>query len=133
MEQGEDALPVHHHLLHLGLWHHHPLPLLSGRLRTVGYICHHLDVVQIGNLQSIFTQQLYPGCYFTPRLITVTLIKFNTCLPPQLPGCLLQLLGDRDTGQVMGETAQSGVDFDFVRCQLQLHRLGDLTYRLWCD
>ena len=33
----------------------------------------------------------------------------------------------------MGETAESGVDCDLVRCQLQLHRLGDLTYRLWCD
>ena len=30
MEQGEDALSVHHHLLHLGLWHHHPFPILSG-------------------------------------------------------------------------------------------------------
>ena len=30
VEQGEDDLPVHHCLLYLGLWHHHPLPILPG-------------------------------------------------------------------------------------------------------
>ena len=32
VEQGEHDLPVCHCLLHLGLWHHHPLPILPGAL-----------------------------------------------------------------------------------------------------
>ena len=32
LEQGEYDLPVCYHLLHLGLWHHHTLPILPGFL-----------------------------------------------------------------------------------------------------
>ena len=34
VEQGKHDLPVCHCLLHLGLWHHHPLPILPGALHS---------------------------------------------------------------------------------------------------